>query len=211
MTAQRSIQIEDLFSRGNLGRPSVLPPTSAPWSFAEIAGRLVEVSGLGASAALTLAFDWVMEAQRRGEPVGWVTSQDSSFYPPDAAEGGIDLGSLAVVRIPDNRSIPRAGDRLVRSGAFGLVVLDVGAVDIPVPLQARLAGLAQKHHTALVCLTEKDRERPSLGSLVSLRVQAERAKKGKGLFACDLKVLKDKRRGPAWSHREILRGPAGLH
>jgi len=212
MAANRSIapEIEDLIFSGRLRKAPAWPGGSAPWSLAEIAGRLVELPGGGATASLTLALGWALEAERQGEPVGWTLSSESSFYPPDAAEGGIDLGSLVVVRVPDIRSVARAGERLVRSGAFGLVVLDVGAAAIPTPLQARLAGLAQKHHTALVCLTEKGDKSPSLGSLVSLRIDAKRVKRAEGLFACELEVLKDKRRGPAWGHSEVCRGPAGL-
>jgi recombination protein RecA len=168
----------------------------------------VEVSG--ATATLTVAFGLVLEAQRQGEPVAWVTPWESSFYPPDAAEGGVDLNALVVVRVPDARDVARAADRLVRSGAFGLVVLDVGAARIPTPLQARLAGLAQKHRVALVCLTDKASEAPSLGSLVSLRVHARRKRIAEDRFACELIVLKDKRRGTTWAHEEICRGPAGL-
>ncbi|MBI4240536.1 MAG: recombinase A [Candidatus Rokubacteria bacterium] len=182
----------------------------ASWSLSELAGRLVEISGAGATAALTLAFGLVLEAQREGEPVAWVTTTETSFYPPDTAEGGVDLDALVVVRVPEARAMARAAERLARSGAFGLVVLDLGATGVPTPLQARLAGLAQRHHTALVCLTEKESTTPSLGSLVSLRVQAQRKRISEDRFACELPALKDKRRGPTWAHTEVCRGPAGL-
>ena len=51
--------------------------------------------------------------------------------------------------------IPRAGEKLLRSGGFGVIVLDLGAADIPMPLQTRLTGLAHRHHSALICLAEK--------------------------------------------------------
>jgi len=180
------------------------------WTLAETAGRLVEISGAGVTASLTLAFGLVLEAQQRGELVGWSMPEGSSFYPPDAAEGGVDLDSLVVVRVPDAHTVSRAGEKLLRSGAFGLVVLDIGAARIPMPLQARLTGLARRHHAALVCLTEKTPGEPSLGSLVSLRVQGARQKVSESRFACELKVLKDKRRGPTWTGKEACRGPAGL-
>jgi len=188
-------------------RPAVEP---APWSLAEVAGRLVEISGSTASAALTIAFSLVREAQQHGEPVGWVTSAASSFYPPDAARGGADLSALVVVRLADAPSIARAGEKLLRSGGFGLIVLDLGAVDIPMPLQTRLTGLAHRHHTALICLTEKFAATFSLGSLVSLRVHAEKKRTADSRFACALRVLKDKRRGPTWNYEELYTAPAGL-
>ena len=186
-------------------------PSGRPWGLEQVAGRLVEISGAGAAAALTLAFGLVLEAQRRGEPVAWIALEERGFYPPDAAEGGVDLGALVVVRVANAKAVGRAADQLVRSGAFGLIVLDLGAgADVPTPLQTRLVGLAQKHQTALLCLTEKGGELPSLGSLVSLRVQAQRERICDDRFSCGLAVLKDKRRGPTWTHAEIYRGPAGL-
>ena len=180
------------------------------WTLPEIAGRLVEISSSGSSAALTIVFGLVQEAQQQHEPVGWVTSLGSFFYPPDAAQGGVDLAALTVVRVLHAVSIPRAGEKLLRSGGFGLIVLDLGTADIPMPLQSRLTGLAQHHHAALVCLTEKESRTFSLGSLFSLRAHAERQRSSDHRFACRLRVLKDKRRGPTWNHEELCRGPAGL-
>ena len=182
-----------------------------PWTLSEVAGRFVEISASGSAGSLTIAFGLVLQAQKRGEPVGWVTSAASSFYPPDAAENGIDLNALVVVRLSGVGGVARAGEKLMRSGGFGLVVLDLGAADIPVPLQTRLTGLAHRHHTALACLTEKERRTFSLGSLVSLRVHAEKKRAAENSFACTLRVLKDKRRGPGWSHSQRCRGPEGLH
>ena len=182
----------------------------SPWNLAAIAGRFIEISTSANAASLTLAFGLVQEAQKQGEPAGWVTSTESFFYPPDAAHGGVDLAALVVIRVLHDGIIPTAGEKLLRSGGFGLVVLDLGTADIPIPLQSRLTGLAQHHHTALVCLTEKESGAFSLGSLVSLRAHGERQRSSDNRFACRLRVLKDKRRGPTWSHEELCRGPAGL-
>jgi recombination protein RecA len=178
------------------------------WSLPELAGRLVEISGLGASASLTVAFGLVCDAQSRGEPVAWVSLRESVFFPPDAAASGADLSALAVVRVPSARAAARAGDELARANAFGLIVLDLGtgSAEIPLPLQTRLTGLAQKHDAAIVVLSEKPRSAPSIGSLVSLRVESCR-REG---FACEARALKDKRRGPGWHHVEVYVGPAGL-
>lgn len=185
-------------------------PAKTPWRLAEVAGRFVEISSSTGSAALTIVFALVREAQQRRQPVGWVTSQESCFYPPDAARCGIDLDALAVVRLAERQSIARAGEKLLRSGSFGLVVLDLGAADIPMPLQTRLTGLAHHHHTALVCLTEKNGAAFSLGSLVSLRAHAEKKRTADQRFACALRVLKDKRRGPTWRYEDCYAGPPGL-
>ncbi len=189
-------------------RPHAVPPSH--WTLTEIAGRFVEISSSRASAVLTIAFGLVRAAQERREPVGWVTSTENFFYPPDVAQNGIDLAALVVVRLLDAASIPRAGEKLLRSGGFGLIVLDLGTADIPMPLQTRLTGLAHRHHTALVCLTEKECKTFSLGSLVSLRAHAEKKRVSENHFACALRVLKDKRRGPTWNHEALYSGPPGL-
>jgi len=187
----------------------VAPPS---WQLSVFKGRLGEISGSHACAVLTLAFRLVLEAQRQGQPVAWVSRKDSAFYPPDAAGVGIDLAALPVVWTPAPRETARVADYLVRSGAFGLVVLDYGEnARMPIAAQSRLVGLAKKHETALLCLTEKEGEHPSLGSLVAVRVDATRKERLGGRFRCEAHVLKDKRRKPGWTHAEVFRGPDGLH
>ncbi|PKN58265.1 MAG: recombinase A [Deltaproteobacteria bacterium HGW-Deltaproteobacteria-14] len=194
-----------------LGPPAAEQPRDERWDLGVIEGRFVEISGEGASAALTSAFGLVVDAQERGENVAWVSARSDGFYPPDAAAGGVDLGALPVVIAPGLGVAGRAVTHLLRSGAFGLLVLDLGGdADVPSPLQSRLAGLAQHHGTALLCLTEKPSEAPSIGSLVSLRAEARREVAPDGTFRCSLTVLKDKRRGPGANFIEVCHGPAGL-
>ena len=189
-------------------RPKVAATT---WRLDTFRGRLAEISGTHGRAALTLVFRLVLEAQRRAEPVGWVGRLDSTFYPPDAAAAGVDLAALAVVRVPEMLRAARVADHLLRSGGFGLVVLDLGADDfLPPAAQMRLTGLAKKHDAALVCLTVKASHRPSLGSLVSLRAEATRTERAGERFRCAVHVLKDKRHGPGWTHVEDCHGPDGL-
>jgi recombination protein RecA len=192
----------------------------------ELAGRLVELSGSGASAVLTAATKLMLDAQRTREPVAWIGTDQSSFFPPDVAQSGIDLSALVVVRVPTleaRRPIPTllavAAERLLRSGAFGLVLIDLGGSIDPhtkrepalgQPLQSRLLGLAQKHQAAVLFMTEKAEDSASLGSLISLRAHVGRTWLGRERFLCELRVRKDKRRGPIWSEREECRGPLGL-
>ena len=229
-------QLPEAVARAGSEVRTAEPPRFA---WAELAGRLVELSGDGASASLTLAMRLVLDAQAVGEPVAWLGSDEQSFYPPDAAESGVDLESLVVVRISPQPSAAGSGgaagpgvkargkaaggapafgqrlavaaERLLRSGAFGLVVLDLGKdIALSQPMQSRLLGLAQHHHAVVLCLTRKAEASPSLGSLVSLHASAVRIWLGKERFACELRVHKDKRRGPVWSEREVYRGPMGL-
>jgi recombination protein RecA len=198
------------------GLPSPSPLHQDAWGLEPLAGRLVEISGHRAAANLTVAFGLVREAQEKDEPVAWVTLARSTFFPPDAAESGIDLDRLAVVRVRDARAACRAVVELTRSGGFGLVVLDLGPVTIgesltnrrriAVPFVTKLVGLAQKFSTAVVVLTEKTRESSSLSSLVSLRCEARRLAGAE----VEIEVLKDKRRGPGRLYREVCGAPAGL-
>ena len=214
-SATRAAQLRDL-----LASRRVKPAGGAPqlredaelWSRHNLSGRLVEISATGAAAPLTAAVGVVRETQRAGDPVAWVSATESHFYPPDVAESGVDLASLAVVRAPDGRSAARAAERLIRSAAFGLVVIDLGHNwrAISTAMQGRLVGLAQKHDTALLGLTAKQRDADSMGSLVSLRVEVARVRHQPGEFRLELTVLKDKRRGPGWGHTEVVRGPTGL-
>src|SRR5262249_26298009 len=121
------------------------------WGLAALRGRLVELSARGAAGTLTAAIDLVLEAQREAEPVGWIMLAETSFYPPDVAETGVDLAALVVVRALDAVTAARAAERLLRSSAFGLVVLDLGShTELAMAIQGRLVTLAQTHDAAVV-------------------------------------------------------------
>ncbi len=190
----------------------------AAWNIATLRGRLVEVSARGASATLSTAMELVVEAQTQHEPVAWLTRTNGTFYPPDVADCGVDLAALVVIRAPDAIAAARSAERLLRSGAFGLVVIDLGSGngnELTMQIQGRLDTLAQTHDAAVVCLTEKADDTASLGSLVSLRAEALRTRgdargPANGEFAVSVRVLKDKRRGPGWTQSFKRRGPAGL-
>jgi recombination protein RecA len=189
----------------------VRPAENPGLSRAALSGRLTELSGQGNLASLTLACDLVLSAQQEGETAVWITDQESSFYPPDAAQSGIDLAALAVIRCPDRRDLARVADRLARSGGFGLMVLDLGPKgDVPVPLQSRLAGLARRHAMAVVFLTQKADDVPSLGSLVSLRGRTRSRLEADGRFVCSFEAVKDKCRSPGWVREKVYHGTPGL-
>ncbi len=210
--ATASIQLPKALLSARQLRLGALPQEApAQWCFAELTGRLTELSALGPSATLTLAFRVLLDAQSQGETVAWVAARSSTFFPPDAARSGVDLRALVVVRAAGVRGATRAADHLLRSGGFGLVVLDLGPTPkVPVAAQSRLLALAQNHGAALLCLTEKGAQVASLGSLVSLRAETRRERVAENRFRCQVQVLKDKRRAPGWSDAEIYRGPAGL-
>jgi recombination protein RecA len=187
------------------------------WELAALRGRLVEVSGRGASATTTAAIELVVQAQMQAadEPVAWISIASSTFYPPDAAASGVDLAALVVIRAPDALAAVRTTENLLSSGGFGLLVLDLVAsdcVELPMRTQGKFVKLAQAHDATVVCLTQKPAAMASLGSLVSLRMGVKRSHNSDdgaraGKFAIDMHALKDKRRGPGWTQRLVRRGP----
>lgn len=180
-------------------------PADPVWTLAALGGRVVELIGVGATAPLTVATLLVREAQTVREPVAWVTRPDATFFPPDVAGNGVDLEALVVVRGASDADLLRAADRLLRSGAFGLVVLD-GRLDLSLAAEVRLANLAQAHDAVLLCLT---RDAARLSS-ASLRAASACRRLGAGRFASVLTVCKDKRRGGEWQHLQECDGPLGL-
>jgi recombination protein RecA len=174
----------------------------------EFQGRLSEWRIEGASAAYTMALRLVVQAQRVGEPAAWVTPPGHCFYPVDAYAGGIDLAALPIVRLAAPLQRLKAVDFLVRSGAFGLVVLDWGADAPPTDaLLTRLVALCKHHGCALVCLNEHPE---GFGGLVSLRLHSTYRSVGSGRYLCTTTALKDKRRGAGWRLQETLNAPDGL-
>ncbi len=187
-------------------------PSAPAWQFSELAGRLVEISADGKSAVLSFCAGLILKVQEQGGHCIWLSRSDSSFYPPDFAARGIDLLALPVVRCKTLIESLRAMERLLRSGAFSLILLDHhGQEKFPLHAQGRLAGLAKRHHTAVVSICERASDQGSMGSMVSLHVEALRHYEGQGKFRGTLRALKDKRRGPHWKISEEWHAPPGLY
>ena len=181
------------------------------WNLSSLAGRLTEVSDSGAAPSLTAAASLILQAQQRGEPTAWISFGNSIFFPPDFAEWGIDLEALPVIRVPGALTASYAADQLLRSGAFGLVVLDLKAqTEMRMAVQSRLAALARKHHAVLLCLTRKKKGAPSLGPLVSLHGEGRISRTAFSRFDWQIRIVKDKRGAPGWSHTESCHGTHGL-
>ena len=187
------------------------PGTRGPWTLGGLRGAAVEISDdLASAAGLSAAFALILDAQRRGEPAVWLAPPASSFFPPDVAAGGVDLAALAVVRLPRAVALARAAEQLLRSGGFGLAVLDLGAgARLGRAPLARLGALARQHDATVLFLTQKDAAAPALGSLP--RWAAQRQRREPGRFACRLESLGDRRPpGGAGPWQEVLDAPDGL-
>ena len=184
---------------------------AARWRPAELAGRLCELAADAHGAQLTLACAMLRDYQRAAEPVAWVTTTRDTFFPPDVARGGVDLAALPVVTVPDPQAAASAAERLTRSGAFGLIVLELGArLALPAAFLGRLARLARRHDTALLCLTTPA-PGATLGSLIALRGRAFRdAAPQAGRLRCGIHVSKDRQRGPGRTLAASYHAPHGL-
>lgn len=176
-------------------------------------GRLAELSADRGHPHISLAVDLVAQAHRAEEPVAWLTPPTSIFYPPDADGWNIDWSSLALIRLRDRRRRLRAADKLLRSGAFGLVVIDLpdtSTPSAPRPLLGRLLRLADTHDSAVLFLTNTAERAPSLSSLISVRARARWSDTDPHRLRATYTVIKDKRRGPGHRRKEAYDGPMGL-
>jgi hypothetical protein len=145
------------------------------------AGELTELAGCGRSS---LALAAVREAQRAGQPVAWIDGP-GTFCP---ATANVDLAALVVVapqgeswsstvtRVATGASRGRrrerrallAADLLLRSRAFGLLVLDARGEWPPLSAWFCLARQAQLAQSVLLLLAG---ETPMAGSAAALTLQ----------------------------------------
>jgi hypothetical protein len=165
-------------------------------------------------------------AQREGETTAWIQPAaplGGHLYPPDLHDGGIDLEALVVVHVPEAEGaagLGKAAEMLLRSGAFGFVAIDLGALEgkpqsgstaaTRTAWQGRLLGLARQHEARVLILTEKPSHADSLGPLVGLRVEPRRTRKPDGSFCIEHEVLKNKSGAPVSPAAELFLGTAGL-
>ncbi|MBX3249038.1 MAG: hypothetical protein KF901_17805 [Myxococcales bacterium] len=176
------------------------------------AGRLVELTGRGDTARTSLVVHQIARRQAEGELVAWVQPQGGTFYPPDAAEAGVDLDSLAIVHVPPSAlEAARAAELLLRSGAFGFVVVDLDGMApqdarLPTRALARLHALCRRHDAVVAFFAPPSAE--ALGSLVSLRLAPRRLPLGDA-WQIEPEVLRDKEHLGASMPAVKRRGPRG--
>lgn len=209
------------------------------WSFQSLKGRLIELVGDSQSANVSLAARLILEAQNAGNFAAWIATHRDVFFPPDVAAAGVDLAALPVVwatgasgrELPDqplgstSSSRPqvnavsgaagpasRTAERLLRSGAFGLVVIDLARdLTIAPPSQGRLLRLAESHDALVLVLRRKREDGRYAGSLVTVRCESSSEQIAPGRFRVTVTSTKDKREGPGWTRASEFSGPPGLY
>lgn len=188
-------------------------------------GRIVELCG---EAQTTAAVMLLAQVQREGETAAWIQLARGDLFPPDLAAAGVDVEALIVVHVPEKDQIAgqcRAAELLLRSGGFGLVILDFGRGEPrgATAWQGRLLGLARQHEARVVILRERTRavDQASLGPLTGLRIASsiERSRRlddppgfepRTGCFTLRHEVLKNKSGGPIEPAPAPIRGPWGF-
>jgi recombination protein RecA len=210
--------VADLSLRRAADLTSPTPAAHGRWNLAALRGRLVELVGGAGSASVTLAVRLIVEAQRVGDFAAWVATHRDIFFPPDLAAAGVDLAALPVVRAGTRGSsrladeAARAAERLVRSGAFGLVVIDLAReLDLSQVSQGRLLRLAERNDAQILILRRRRREGTYSGSLVTVRAESSCEQISPGRFRATVRSIKDKREGPGWTTSEEFDGPPGLY
>ena len=136
-------------------------------------GRLTEITGAPGSGRTTIARQLVAATLQAG---WWVAYVDAArtLAPRDWAALGAHDG-LWVVRPDDASRGAWCADVLLRSGAFGLVVLD-GAPVLSRPVAVRLVRLARSSDAAFVLLAP-DGQHAGVAGALQLRVQRASAKR----------------------------------
>ena len=201
------------------------PTGGARWERAALGGILTELVGGPRSANVSVASRLILQAQTAGEQVAWVATHRDVFFPPDMAAAGVDLAALPVVWAADGpaeepsafghrhagRAV-RAAERLLRSGAFGLIIIDLAKnLTLQAAAQGRLLRLAEYHDAQVLIIRRRREDGAYSGSLVTVRVESSREQIGPGRFRCTLTNTKDKRERPGWTTSEEFDGPPGLY
>lgn len=179
---------------------------------------------------MTTAIACLCEAQREGETAAWIQPAGGALFPPDLVDSGVDLDALLVVNVP-RRAEPfgavKAAEVLLRSGGFGLVVLDLressstaarngpssprgAALTRDAAWQGRLLGVAREHDSRLLFLSDGASHAGSLGPLVSVCIEPHRRRVRRGVFAVEHRVRKDKSGVLCALAEDLRRGPHGL-
>ncbi len=186
--------------------------TDATFSFANLTGRITEFSASRNAPVLSFLSLFICEVQDLGESAVWVSACDSYFYPPDFEDNGVNLAALPVVWNPDVKAAVRSVEHLLRSNAFGLIVVDLPPhAIIDQGRLGKLARMADLNRISVVLITQHEDDTPfTLGSIISLRVSGKRIQSGAHLYRCTLSAIKDKQDPTGWQYSEVFHVPDGL-
>lgn len=127
-------------------------------------GRIVEIYGQESSGKTTIALHVIREAQKKGEICAFIDAEHS-FDSEYARKIGVDIDNLLVSQPDYGEQALEVADRLIVSGAIGVIVIDSVAALVPkgelegemgdskMGLQARLMSQACRKMTASISKT----------------------------------------------------------
>ncbi len=127
-------------------------------------GRIIEIYGPESSGKTTLAIHILTEAQRMGDAVAFIDAEHA-FDPKYAKNIGLDIDNLYISQPDFGEQALEILETLVRSAAFGVIVVDSVAALTPraeiegdmgdshMGLQARLMSQALRKITAITSKT----------------------------------------------------------
>jgi len=127
-------------------------------------GRIIEIYGPESSGKTTLAIHILTEAQRKGEAVAFIDAEHA-FDPTYAKNIGLNIDELYISQPDFGEQALEILETLVRSAAFGVIVVDSVAAltpraeiegemgDSKVGLQARLMSQALRKLTSTISKT----------------------------------------------------------
>jgi recombination protein RecA len=156
----------------------ILPDGGLPHAVVEITCAHHAFAG-----ATRVAVSAIAAAQRR-DASAWCAWMDSraTLFAPGLARAGVDLARLLVVR-PSSTLLPRVVVMSATSGAFDVVVVEVGAGRRADKLVRKLALAAEQHGTTIVMLAPPHADPWP----VALRLEVARTEDG-----VDVRVTKDR-------------------
>lgn len=175
--------------------------------------RLIELATGPGAASVTAAVQIALLAQREGDPVAWLQLERAGLFPPDLAACGLDLAALAVVHVPRAEGalgLAKGAELVLRTGAFGAVVLDLTGAAPPrgEAWLSRLGALAREHDCRVVLLGAAAQS--SRGAMIALRLRAVRKRQRPGRFTLEAELLRRKAGLSASLPSPAVRGPEGL-
>lgn len=145
----------ETFSSGSIGLNLALGCNGIP------KGRIVEVYGPESSGKTTVALHMVAEVQKRGGIAGFIDAEHA-LDPTYAKNIGVDIDNLYISQPDNGEQALDIAERLIRSGAMDIIIVDSVAALVPkaeidgemgdshVGLQARLMSQALRKLTGIL-------------------------------------------------------------
>jgi hypothetical protein len=173
-------------------------------------GQILEISGGASSGKSTLAFGMCRALLAQGKAVAWIDST-RRWAPLAALEAGLPMEHLLVARVGDGMAALKAAHLLLSCrGAVAAVVVALPPGFAPADTNlVKLQRLAGQGQVALVFLTERPPQVPSLSPTVALRLCVHRQWRG-AAAVCVIEVARHKRGPNRVAVEEPAHGPDRL-